>query len=512
MAADGAFTLFQNNGSSSALGTLLHTFSPDDMPAAFGDIDGDGDLDVLGRKVLLNNGSGAFTDAGLSFEHPTMMFYDLPSLGHVLAAADVDEDGDLDMVVGYSGYQYTQPYYAGEVRLFINDSPPPTNADGMLTTAAGVTEPVGLPASADTVGEAVNVFDFTLTDGGGGDSVALGVSGLVVHTSGTGDFSKATWRLSGPDAANVTGTYNAGTNTITFSGLGISVGDGGAETYTINAYFNNTSGLAEGQTYILSIDGDTDVTAGAGGTRMAVGQSPVTNGAGSVVSVNIAPTATNLTQAVGFTEDAGSVALGDIVITDPDAADTLTATLTLANASAGSLSTGAFGTSASTYNAGTGVWSVSGSLADVNAALAAVAFTPAANWSQSTSISTRIRDAAGSGPAYGSIALNATAVNDAPAATVPANIAVTEDAASALTGISFADVDAGSSSVTVTLSVGSGSLAATSGGGVTVGGHGLCPDSDRLRLQHQHVHRWQQRHLHDRRQRDGQRHAHHRCR
>lgn len=74
---------------------------------------------------------------------------------------------------------------------------------------------------------------------------------------------------------------------------------------------------------------------------------------------NTPPTATNLTQTVAFTEDAGSVALGDIVITDPDAGDTLTASLTLADISAGSLSTGTFGTATSTYNAGTGVWAVS---------------------------------------------------------------------------------------------------------------------------------------------------------
>ncbi|MBV7544294.1 hypothetical protein, partial [Acidovorax sp. sic0104] len=185
---------------------------------------------------------------------------------------------------------------------------------------------------------------------------------------------------------------------------------------------------------------------------------------------NVAPTATNLTQSLGFTEDAGSVALADIAITDPDAGDTLTATLTLGNASAGSLSTGTFGSATSTHNAGTGVWTVSGSISDVNAALAAVAFTPAANWSQNTTITTRIRDAAGTGPADGTITLNATAVNDAPVATVPATISVTEDVATALTGISFSDVDAGSSSVTATLSVSGGTLAATSGGGVTVGG------------------------------------------
>src|SRR5690606_1192473 len=40
----------------------------------------------------------------------------------------------------------------------------------------------------------------------------------------------------------------------------------------------------------------------------------------------------------------------------------------------------------------------------------------------------------------------------------------------ALTGISFADIDAGAGAVTATLSVPSGTLAATSGGGVTVGG------------------------------------------
>ena len=185
---------------------------------------------------------------------------------------------------------------------------------------------------------------------------------------------------------------------------------------------------------------------------------------------NTPPTATNLTQTVAFTEDAGSVALGDIVITDPDAGDTLTASLTLADVSAGSLSTGTFGTATSTYNAGTGVWAVSGSRTDVNAALAAVAFTPAANWAQNTSISTRIRDAADVGPADGSITLNATALNDAPVVTLPLSISVPEDGASALSGISFSDADAGGSSVTATLSVGSGSLAATSAGGVAVGG------------------------------------------
>ena len=62
--------------------------------------------------------------------------------------------------------------------------------------------------------------------------------------------------------------------------------------------------------------------------------------------------------------------------------------------------------------------------------------------------------------------------NEAPVITQPASIAVTEDVASALTGISVSDVDAGSAAITLNLSVPSGTLSASSGGGVTVTGSG----------------------------------------
>ncbi|MCC5980057.1 MAG: DUF4347 domain-containing protein, partial [Salinarimonas sp.] len=117
-------------------------------------------------------------------------------------------------------------------------------------------------------------------------------------------------------------------------------------------------------------------------------------------SINDAPTATNMTQVVTYTEDpTDPVALGNIVVTDPDVGETITATLILNTPAAGSLSTGTFGAATSSYNAGTGIWTVSGSVADVNAALAAVAFTPVANWDQDVTITTRIRDAADTGPA-----------------------------------------------------------------------------------------------------------------
>jgi len=72
--------------------------------------------------------------------------------------------------------------------------------------------------------------------------------------------------------------------------------------------------------------------------------------------------------------------------------------------------------------------------------------------------------------ATASSSITVNAVNDAPGVTAPGNIGVTEDVATALTGISFSDVDAGGASVVATFTVPLGTLAAASGGGVTVGG------------------------------------------
>lgn len=213
------------------------------------------------------------------------------------------------------------------------------DADGALTAAGGVSEPVGLDTTVDSVGEAVDLFDFTLSDGGAADGLPLTVSQITVNVSGTaGDTvrDQITWRLNGNDASNVTGTYNAGADTITFSGLSISIADGGSETYTVNGYYNDNTNLTEDQTIILSVDGDTDVTVGSGTSMGAT--SAVTNGAGATVDV----TATSLAFS---TQPAGSTS-GSALSTQPVVAaqdgfgntDTdFTETVTLTEASAGSL-------------------------------------------------------------------------------------------------------------------------------------------------------------------------------
>ena len=68
------------------------------------------------------------------------------------------------------------------------------------------------------------------------------------------------------------------------------------------------------------------------------------------------------------------------------------------------------------------------------------------------------------------LTLTMSAVNDTPTIAPLAGIAVTEDVATKLTGISFGDVDAGTGNMTATFTVPAGTLTATTGAGVTVGG------------------------------------------
>jgi hypothetical protein len=178
---------------------------------------------------------------------------------------------------------------------------------------------------------------------------------------------------------------------------------------------------------------------------------------------------------LGVTEDVAS-AIDGIVFTDPDAASgAMTATLQVAS---GSLAASAGG-GVTVSGAGSGTLVLGGSLADLNAFVAGgnVTFTTSTNAVAPVTLAITIDDNgnSGAGTAH-STATTATllvaAVNDAPTVAAPVAPSVTEDVASALTGVVLADVDAGVAPVTVTFGVASGTLAAMSGGGVTAMGSG----------------------------------------
>ena len=126
---------------------------------------------------------------------------------------------------------------------------------------------------------------------------------------------------------------------------------------------------------------------------------------------------------------------------------------------------------------GTGVLVLSGSMANLNAFIAAleVSFLAAPNANGDITLSVTINDNGNTGTdgaetASGTVTLRVAAVNDAPVITVPSGISLTEDIAGAITGISFSDVDAGAGQLTVTLSVPAGALSASSGSGIVIGG------------------------------------------
>ncbi len=221
--------------------------------------------------------------------------------------------------------------------ISVTDTP---DSDGDVIAGSTVIEPIGLDTTADTVGEAVDLFDFTIVDGGTSDGLPMTVSEIIVRVAGTTtdtDRSNITWRLNGNDVANVTGTYDTVLDRITFSGLSISIADGTSETYTVNGYYNDNTNVTEDSTFILIVEGDVNLTIGGSGTQMG-STSAITNSTGGTLDV----TATSL---VFSTQPAGSISGSALstqpVITAQDAFGNtdidFTETVTLTEASAGVL-------------------------------------------------------------------------------------------------------------------------------------------------------------------------------
>ena len=178
---------------------------------------------------------------------------------------------------------------------------------------------------------------------------------------------------------------------------------------------------------------------------------------------------------ISVTEDTAS-ALTGISFSDVDAgSSTVTATLSVPS---GTL-TATSGSGVTVVGSGSGILTLAGTISDIDAFVAAgsVIFTPELNATANVTLTVQIDDGGNTGNGGSksdsrTVTLTVAAVNDAPALTVLVSISVSEDVAGVITGISFADVDAGSGNVTATLSVPTGTLAAASGSGVTTGGSG----------------------------------------
>ena len=181
--------------------------------------------------------------------------------------------------------------------IAVNDAPTATN----LSTAETYTEDTPL-----------NLVDIVVSDVDSANVTAT----LTLSNPAAGSLSTAT-------SGAVTSTYNAATGVWTASGA---IADVNAllagVTLTPAANFNGSFSIA---------------------TSVSDGVAPAITGSKAFtgIAVNDAPTATNLSTAETYTEDT-PLNLVDIVVSDVDSAN-VTATLTLSNPAAGSLSTATSG-------------------------------------------------------------------------------------------------------------------------------------------------------------------------
>ncbi|TAN47521.1 MAG: DUF4347 domain-containing protein, partial [Methylococcaceae bacterium] len=223
-----------------------------------------------------------------------------------------------------------------------------TDSTSTVTASSTLTEPSTIATTATGTSNDVNLLDFKITDAGTSDGVATTVSSLTVDVSGTSTDAERglmTFLLNGPDATDVVGTYDSATDKITFSGLSISVANAGNETYTLSAYFNDstsTNDITDGHAVILSVDGDTNFTTGSGSSTMQASQSAVTNGSGA--AIDVAATKLVFSQAPSGTITSG-VAFGtQPIVQAVDARGNVdtgyTGTVTLTNDSSGALNDG----------------------------------------------------------------------------------------------------------------------------------------------------------------------------
>ena len=261
-----------------------------------------------------------------------------------------------------------------------------------------------------------------------------------------------TLTLSNPAAGSLN-TGTAGAVTSTFA-AGVWTASGAiADVNTLLAALTFTPALNFSSNFNIATSVSDGVAAAVTGSKTMTGSLG-----------NVGPTATNLNTAETYVEDT-ALNLTDIVVSDADSPN-VTVTLTLSNIAAGSLNTGTAGTVTSTFAAG--VWTASGSLADVNTLLTALTFTPALNFNSNFNIATSVSDGVAAA-VTGSKVMTGTPVNDAPTATnLNAAETYSEDTALNLTDIVVSDVDSPNVTVTLTLSnAAAGSLNTGTSGAVT---------------------------------------------
>ena len=318
----------------------------------------------------------------------------------------------------------------------VNNSAPTLDLDGDNSTLPGTSYRTTFTENGTPV--AIADTDTLIGDPDIGSTIASAT--ITLANPQIGDLLTATLPLPGGIAASV---YDPATGLLTLSG--------------VTSFANYETAL---EAIRFSSAGDTPVA----GTRII--QVVVNDGIhGSqpaisfvkVVAVNDAPINT-VPGAQTVAEDT-TLPIAGVSVADSDSS-ALTTTLSV---SSGTLNVTA---GAGVTGNGTASVTITGTAAQINTALAGLAYTGNLNFNGADTLTIATSD--GTAADIDTIAITVNAVNDAPVNTVPAAQTVAEDTILPIAGVSVADID--SSALTTTLSVAHGILNVTAGAGVTGNG------------------------------------------
>lgn len=237
------------------------------------------------------------------------------------------------------------------------------------------------------------------------DAADVPLAGLRVTDPDSGESLRAEIVLSDPAAGLLT-TSNGATY------------DDGAGLWVFDGSVADLNAALEALSFVPVPDYDLNVNlsvafldGGEDGALPSVGAVPL-----PVTPNNDDVTLTPPTSSADYTEGDPTVPLPDLTVSDPDTGEQVRATITLSIPGAGAFTT----TGGGAFDAESSTWSLAGTLAEVNAALADVAFEPMPEWDVPVTATVRCVDAfedGAPGPpteATSAIGLNVVAVNDQP--------------------------------------------------------------------------------------------------
>ena len=291
-----------------------------------------------------------------------------------------------------------------------------------------------------------NVISMTLSVGTGSLTVVAGNSGVDGITG------------SGTSSVTITGTLAELNNLLAGTDTNAGgFGSGGTIVYNANL---DAPPASTTLTLLVNDTGDT----GSGGSLTATDTATINISAVNDAPVNILP------GSIAIAEDTAT-RLTTIVVSDADAGTgNVTVTLSVGSGALSAVSAGGV-----TIGGSATALTLMGTVDNINAFLSditkSVTYTPVSNSSTDVTLTVTTSDG-GNGGTGGvksdtdTLTLDLQAVNDAPTATITsASYSATEQTNLNLhnTGMSIADVDAGSNVISMTLSVGTGSLTVVAG-------------------------------------------------